>query len=113
MIFKKLIFKKHGAKEVEGQTETDTEYATRKLRELGSRLNDNLKREIADIQPLDGSFEDRLQAFNAVLDQLTQQDKHVGSRWMPLKDIFSNVKRYGEDVVVAAAISERVEWGVV
>lgn len=103
--------KKSEAKEVE--EETDEEYASRKLEEYCHKLRDDLKQEVdASVQPIEGSYEDRLQALTTRLDQLTQQDGRMGTRWMPLIDIYSNVRQYGHDVVLAAVMSKRVTFGV-
>lgn len=110
----KKLFGKSGPKEVEGKVveETDMESAAGELNEYCGRLKDDLKQELdASIQPMEGPYEDRLHAFFTHLDQLDQQDKMVGARWMPLSDIYSNVRRYGNDVVAAAVITKRVEWG--
>jgi ABC-type transporter Mla subunit MlaD len=101
--------KKHEVLEV--NQETETEYVTRDLRDLGNRLKDSLKQEIASIEPLEGSYADRLQAFNTLLDQLAEKDKRTGARWMTLQETFTNAKRYGEDVFVAATVAGRVEFG--
>ncbi len=99
--------------EVDLSQETDTECVMRNLRELGTRLKDSLKKEIASVEPLNGSYADRLQAFDSLLDQLAEKDKRPGARWMTLQETFTNAKRYGEDVFVAATVAGRVEFGSV
>lgn len=96
-----------------GNKETSTEYAARKLEEYCYRLKDDIKEVLdASVQPLEGSLADRQQAFVAHLGELAQQDKRSGPRWMSLSDTYSNVRRYGKDVIVAAAVSRIVEWGI-
>ncbi|MCX6794069.1 MAG: hypothetical protein NTY06_03110 [Candidatus Gottesmanbacteria bacterium] len=95
------------------ERESDEKYASRKLEEYCHRLRDDVKQKLdASIRPLEGSYEDRQLAFTARLDQWAQQDGRKGTRWMPLPEIYRNVREYGQDVIVEAVVSGRVEFGV-
>ena len=112
--FKGLVGSRQKEVVAEIPSETPLAYEARMLEGYCARLRDDVKQELdASVQPMDGSYEERLNAFSADLDQIAQLSQKKGALWMSLRSIYSSVRKYGMEVVAEEVVLNRLEWGVV